>query len=223
MDPNLIFPNPHQYVGAPNNAMIPNYQQLWQEFQNIHYQRQMWQMYYMKLYYDYLRFCSVRNLNYQNITSYNMYFQYKFGVKMFPENQMSQNGQNNDINNTIYIKEKLNPLLPRPDSIENNDNKPNMPVDQFVTNPDLMSMTFVTNTGHRMVLVLPKNTTILQMCNMYMDKMGLPRYYIGNDIQFLYNAKMIDPFSNETIFNKFQVNVSITVFDQGNVIGAALN
>jgi len=216
---NIMMPNISNIPNLPNPSSIPNYQQLWNAFQNIHMQHQILQMYYTKLYYDYQRYCAKKNLNCLNPISYNMYYQYKFGNHQAPPNQMPQNGQNNNTNNSIYINEKLEPLLPRADQIEN----PNFePVNQNMNNPDFMNMAFVTNAGYRVVLVLPKNTTILQMCNQYMDKIGLPRYYIGNDIQFLYNAKMIDPFSEETIFHKFQTNVSITVFDQANVIGASL-
>jgi hypothetical protein len=219
---NVMMPNVSNLPNIPNipnNSYIPSYQQLWNAFQNILMQQKMWQMYYMKLYYDYLRYCAKNNLNYQNLNSYSMYYQEKFGMKPAPPNQMSHSSQNNDTNNSVYINEKFKPLLPRPDQIENLNYEP---VNQNMNNPDVMNMAFVTNAGYRVVLVLPKNTTILQMCNQYMDKIGLPRYYIGNDIQFLYNAKLINPFSEETIFHKFQTNVSITVFDQANVIGASL-
>ena len=176
---NVMMPNISNIPNIPNPSSIPSYQQLWNAFQNIHIQHQMWQMFYMKLFYDYLRYCAKKNLNYQNSISFNMYYQYKFGNHQAPPNQMPQNGQNNNTNNSIYIEEKLNPLLPRPDQIENPNDEP---VNQNMNNPDFMNMAFVTNAGYRVVLVLPKNTTILQMCNQYMDKIGLPRYYIGNDI-----------------------------------------
>jgi len=211
-------------LNIPNDSSIPDYKQLWNEFKNIHIQQQIHQMNTMRLFYDYMRFCAKRKLDYQLADSYDKYFKFKFQKTTNPQNQMSQNGQNNNNDNTIYIKNELNPLLPRPDkNDENNPNLKTQPVNPIVSDPNVMNMTFVANNGYRVVLVLPKNTTILQMCNMYMDKMGLPHYYIGNDIQFLYNAKMIDPFSNQTIFDKFQIGVSITVFDQANVIGAAPN
>lgn len=208
----------------PIDTSIPDYNQLWNEFKNIHIQQQIHQMNTMRLYYDYMRFCAKGKLDYRLADSYDKYFKFKFQIKTIPQNQMSQNGQNNNNDNSIYIHDQLNSLIPRPDQIdEKNQNIKTQPVNPIVSDPNVMNMTFVAYNGYRVVLVLPKNTTILQMCNMYMDKIGLPHYYIGNDIQFLYNAKMIDPFSNETIIDKFQVDVSITVFDKANVIGAAPN
>jgi len=68
-----------------------------------------------------------------------------------------------------------------------------------------MDITFVTNTGFKVVLNIPRNTTIRQMCIMYMDRLVLPHNYIGNKILFIYNAKLINLCSNETILICFKL------------------
>ena len=116
------------------------------------------------------------------------------------------------------INNEPNERLPRKDYSQfgtQNQGIKKIPID---IEPKFMDITFVTNTGFKIVLTIPKNTTIIQMCIMYMDRLGLPHDYIGNKIKFLYNANLINPFMNQTIFNLFQTNVSITVFDQDEVI-----
>ena len=223
---NPFFPpgqNNPNFPMFPNMQTIPDYQQLWNAFVTIHQQQQqMMQMFYMKLFYDYQRFCSVRNLDYKTQYAFGLYYKFKYNIDVFPQNPSIQN-QNNS---TIYITEKLEEKLPRPDSNDNAQNQPHnqphiQPQNQIFQDPNLMNIAFVTNAGYRVALNVPNNTTILQMCQMYMDKLNLPRYYIGNDVQFLYNAKLIDPFSEETVLNKFKVNsIHITVLDQAGVVGA---
>ena len=211
------MPNISNVPNIQNMPYIPNYAQLWSAFVNINYkQQQMMEMYYMKLFYDYQRFCSLRNLDYRTQYAYTLYYKYKFGIDVFPQppNVQIQN------NNIIYINEGLEEKLPRPDTDKN---KPNQVINKSFFDPNLMNVTFMTPAGHRVLLSIPKDTTILQMCQMYMDRLKLPRYYIGNDVQFLYSAKKIDPFSDETVINMFKTNnILITVFDQGGVVGASL-
>ena len=129
-----------------------------------------------------------------------------------PFNPFNNVNNNNPYNPYSNINEP-NELLPRKDA------RKHLTEELDINNiPINMDITFLTNTGFKVILTIPRNTTILQMCIMFMDRLGLQHNYIGNKINFFYNTKIINPFSNETIFNKFNNNVNIAVFIQDRVI-----
>ena len=58
---------------------------------------------------------------------------------------------------------------------------------------------------------------------MYMDKIGLSESLIGKQVVFLYCGEKVDTESTKSLDELHIRNMSsITVFDQGNVIGAKL-
>jgi len=129
-----------------------------------------------------------------------------------PFNPFNNVNNNNPYNPYININEP-NESLPRKDA------RKHLTEELDINNiPINMDITFSTNTGCKVVLTIPGNTTIIQMCIMFMDRLGLQHNYIGNKINFFHNSKIINPFSNETIFNKFNNNVNIAVFIQDGVI-----
>ena len=58
------------------------------------------------------------------------------------------------------------------------------------------------------------------MMQMYMKRNGLSEYNLRNDLFFLYNARNMDPFSNELALKKFKgCDASITVCQRNGLIG----
>ena len=127
--------------------------------------------------------------------------------------QQSQAGQQ------IYIGKEAEPtpLIPRSDAVISAPAKPN---EQFNTN--LINISFKANTGLRVIIAVPINITIGEMCRRYMERLNLPLMHLANgDVQFIFNGKRHDTNSLELVGSKFNNNINITVFDQGEVIGAS--
>ena len=80
---------------------------------------------------------------------------------------------NNDTPNNPYNNNEPNEILPRKDYSQfgtENQRIKKIPID---IEPKFMDITFVANTGFKVVLNIPRNTTIRQMCIMYMDRLVL--------------------------------------------------
>ena len=223
--PNPPFVNP--------NPGIPSFQQFQKQFNliNQQYQEQMW---YQNQYYQFINFCQQRNLNPNDPNALYLFFQQISGVNINPQPPMpvgyppqgpiynpqpphnpygNTNVNNNDNANNLYVNDTMKELIPRGDNtiqyVSENKNAPN-----------LMNINFKASTGLNVIMTIPGNITLKSLIEKYMDKLHLPQIYLGNEIQFLYNGMKVDPNSNELVCNKFKNNVTITVFDQGSVIGA---
>ena len=150
----------------------------------------------------------MRNLNSQisnaaNLNNMNNPMSYSTG-NVVPI--MTQQSNNND--------DKEKGVLPR----GNTDNEINF----LPATGDTINVKFDASTGVKKIIRADKNTTTLkQLLRMYMDKIGLPYNLIGQQVVFLYCGEKIDVESDKTLEEYHIRNMSsITVFDQGNVIGA---
>ena len=116
--------------------------------------------------------------------------------------------------NEPYIHGNLTEKLPRGDKTVyiKPDNK---------NASDIINIALRASSGLNVILAIPSNLPIREMFKRYVEKLGLPYGYLGNDIQFLYNGNKVDPFSNEPVSSKFKNGINITVYDQAGVIGAA--
>ena len=87
---------------------------------------------------------------------------------------------------------------------------------------DTINVKFDASTGVKKIIRADKKkTTLKELLKMYMDKIGLPETLIGKQVVFLYCGEKLDIESNKTLEELRIKNLSsITVFDQGNVIGA---
>ena len=123
--------------------------------------------------------------------------------------------------NTPMMPNNVNNVMNKKDeSILSRDNKligdPNLPTGQGKIN-----VYFEASTGNTVVLNLDENIHLRDALKQYMNKIQLSESYIGTQIVFLYNGRKLDHDSEESIKIFKIVNFSkITVFDQGNVIGA---
>ena len=122
-------------------------------------------------------------------------------------------GNGNKVNEP-YIHGNLTEKLPRGDKTVyiKPDNK---------NASDIINIALRASSGLNVILAIPSNLPIREMFKRYVEKLGLPYGYLGNDIQFLYNGNKVDPFSNEPVSSKFKNGINITVYDQAGVIGAA--
>ena len=87
---------------------------------------------------------------------------------------------------------------------------------------DTINVKFDTSTGvKKIVRADSKKTTLKQLLKMYMNKIGLPESLIGEQVVFLFCGERVDVNSDKPLCEHNIRNMSaITVFDQGNVIGA---
>ena len=86
--------------------------------------------------------------------------------------------------------------------------------------PNLMNITFKTNSGVNVNLTVPGNITVNELLKRYLDKLNIPYHHLIKDLIFLFNGSSIDPFSKGIISELFRNNIFITVLDQGGIIGA---
>ena len=151
---------------------------------------------------------SMRNLNSQisncaNINNMNNPMSYSSGNVVPNVNKPSNNDDDKDKG-----------VLPRG---ENNDD------DNYVlpATGDTINVKFDASTGVKKIIRADIKTTLKELLKMYMSKIGLPDTLIGKQVVFLYCGEKIDVESTKTL-EEFHIRnmSSITVFDQGNVIGA---
>ena len=86
-------------------------------------------------------------------------------------------------------------------------------------NPNMLNVTFDASTGLKVMIAVPRNTTVKKLVEKYIERIGISKSHIGKDIIFLFNGGKMDPFSEDDL-QKFPDLSIITVFDQNNVIGA---
>ena len=149
-------------------------------------------------------------MQYFNPSMNNMYMAYpgyggfQGNTPMMPNNMNNNNNNANQQDKSLLIRD--NKLI----------GDPNLPTGQGKIN-----VYFEASTGNTVVLNLEENIGLRDALKLYMNKIQLSENYIGNQIVFLFNGRKLDHESNEPIKTFKIVNSSkITVFDQGNVIGA---
>ena len=151
---------------------------------------------------------SMRNLNTQifnntNIGNMNNPMSYSTGNVVPIGTQQSNNNDDTDKG-----------VLPRGNTDDDNSVLP--------PSGDTINVKFDASTGVKKIIRADKKkTTLKQLLKMYMDKIGLPDTMIGKQIVFLYCGEKVEVESKKTLEEYHIRNMSsITVFDQGNVIGA---
>ena len=214
------------------NPGIPSFEQFQQQLNliNQQHQQQMWNQYY-----QFISFCQQRNLNPNDPNALYLFYQQISGVNPNPQppipfgyppkgpiynpqpphNPVPSYGNTNvNVNaNNVYVNDTMVELIPRGDNTIKY-------VSEDKNAPNLMNINFKASTGLNVIMTIPGNTTLKSLFEKYMDRLHLPQIYLGNEIQFLYSGMKVDPNSNELVCNKFKNGVTITVFDQGSVIGA---
>ena len=124
-----------------------------------------------------------------------------------------QNNMNNNVPNNNNGNQQGSSVLRRDNKLIGN---PNLPTDG-----DKINVFFEASTGNTVVLNLSKKTGLLDALKEYIKKIGLQENNIGSEIVFLFNGKKLDHTSTDPI-EAFKIGnqSKITVFDQGNIIGA---
>ena len=211
----------------PNYPFIPSFDQLAAAFRNIHQQQEK---YFIQLFHEYQQFCLSRNLVEGDLNTLNFYYRNKFPISTnpitnpntisFPNSITNKNTMpipNNknmqSTNSNIYINEPKS-IFPR--KVEELYEGPKGSEDQ-----NLMNIAFLVPSGHKVVFVVKGNTTVNELIIKYMSKLGLSYDYIKNrEVEFLYGAQRIDPFSKVPISSVFINNIIIHVIERRIVIGA---
>ena len=144
--------------------------------------------------------------------------------------QISNLANINNINNPMsYSSGNVVPIMPKPSNNDDDKDKGVLPRvgndddDNNVLPPtaDTINIKFDASTGVKKIIRANNNTTLKELLKMYMQKIGLPDTLIGKQVVFLFCGEKIDVESTKTLKEQNIRNMSsITVFDQGNVIGA---
>ena len=235
----------YQQTWAVFQQMMQNQQM--QQMQQMQMQMQQQQFMIFQQFMAFQQFCNLRGLNPQNLNSFQFFLQQQnmgnLPVQQFPQPPVQQfpqppvqqfpqpptqppvfpqprPPQQSQAGQQIYIGKEAEPtpLIPRSDAVISAPAKPN---EQFNTN--LINISFKANTGLRVIIAVPINITIGEMCRRYMERLNLPLMHLANgDVQFIFNGKRLDTNSLELVGSKFNNNINITVFDQGEVIGASI-
>ena len=158
-------------------------------------------------------------MQFYNPAMNNMYMQQP-GYGCFQgNNPMMQNNMNN-MNNTPNTSNNNTTSQQETPSLLSRDNK--IIGDLNLTPGEgYINVYFEASTGNTVVIHVKDNIGLRDALKLYMEKMQLSESFIGTHIVFLFNGRKLDHDSNESI-KTFKIGNSskITVFDQGNVIGA---
>ncbi len=210
--PQLNYSSYYPYL--PNYPHIPSFDELVVAFRNIHEQKVK---FHNQLFYEYEQFCRSNNLIEGDINNLKYYYQKRFLEPPNPianPNPIPNNKNMQSTNNNIYVNDQTTSILPRKE-VELHEG-PKGSKDQ-----KLMNITFSIPSGHKVVFVVKNDTTVNELIIKYMSKLGLSYDYIKNrEVEFLYGAQRIDPFSKVPISSVFINNIIIHVVERRIVIGA---
>ena len=110
----------------------------------------------------------------------------------------------------IFIFNDKEEILPRNKVISSN----------VKPNGDIIVLKFKLSTGSWLEIDVNRNSTFKEVVKKFCQKINLNEKYLENRIIFLYNACRINFDSYTTLKDlNFYRNLSITVYDDGNVIG----
>ena len=147
----------------------------------------------------------------------------------------SMNNLNNNMSNSFNIQNNNNNMSYSSGNVISNNRNQNQQPQELIPRGDkvirdtsmninsngqkMINVTFDASTGLRVIIAISKNTTVKQLVEKYIERIGIGKNHIGKDIIFLFNGGKMDPFSEDNLQN-FPDLAIITVFDQNNVIGA---
>jgi hypothetical protein len=125
-------------------------------------------------------------------------------------NNNNENLYNN--NGNIYIINKIEELIPRKEET--------LYMKEANQNEDSINIMFASEKGFNIMMTVSKFITFKQLFQNYMDRLGLPYYHIGVNIQFTFNQRRLNPNSEVQIGEILQNNSKIDVLDLGGLQGA---
>ena len=202
-------------------------QQMWGFFQQMIAQQQQQQM-MQQQFQAYIQFCQINRLNPSDVNSFNLFQLYNSKIPIPPIPQIppkppmppmppkpNPNNDNNAYANEggIYISNSIEELIPRKEETLYFNN-------EMKNQPNTMNIYFASSTGFNLMMVVSKFTTFEQLFKDYMNRLSLPHYHIGVNIQFSINGRLINTKSNVQIGEFLKNNSRIDVLDIGNVQGA---
>ena len=188
-------------------------QQMWGYFQQMMAQQQQ-QMIMQQQFHAYIQFCQMNGLNPSDINSFNLFMQSMQShpkppippIPPIPPMPYANEGG-------IYISNSIEELIPRKEETLYFNN-------EMKNQPNTMNIYFASSTGFNLMMVVSKFTTFEQLFKDYMNRLSLPHYHIGVNIQFSINGRLINTKSNVQIGEFLKNNSRIDVLDIGNVQGA---
>ena len=185
-------------------------QQMWGFFQQMIAQQQQQQM-MQQQFQAYIQFCQINRLNPSDVNSFNLFQLYNSKIPIPPIPPIPPMPYANE--GGIYISNSIEELIPRKEETLYFNN-------EMKNQPNTMNIYFASSTGFNLMLVVSKFTTFEQLFKDYMNRLSLPHYHIGVNIQFSINGRLINTKSNVQIGEFLKNNSRIDVLDIGNVQGA---
>ena len=153
----------------------------------------------------------MRGLNPGDVNSFNLFMQSHLKPPIPPIPPIPPMPYANE--GGIYISNSIEELIPRKEETLYFNN-------EMKNQPNTMNIYFASSTGFNLMLVVSKFTTFEQLFKDYMNRLSLPHYHIGVNIQFSINGRLINTKSNVQIGEFLKNNSRIDVLDIGNVQGA---
>ena len=164
-------------------------QQMWSFFQQMMAQQQQ-QMIMQQQFHAYIQFCQMKGLNPGDVNSFNLFMQSHTKPPMPPMPPMPPIPPMPYANEGgIYISNSIEELIPRKEETLYFNN-------EMKNQPNTMNIYFASSTGFNLMLVVSKFTTFEQLFKDYMNRLSLPHYHIGVNIQFSINGRLINTKSN---------------------------
>ena len=185
-------------------------QQMWGFFQQMIAQQQQQQM-MQQQFQAYIQFCQINRLNPSDVNSFNLFQLYNSKPPIPPIPPIPPMPYANE--GGIYISNSIEELIPRKEETLYFNN-------EMKNQPNTMNIYFASSTGFNLMMVVSKFTTFEQLFKDYMNRLSLPHYHIGVNIQFSINGRLINTKSNVQIGEFLKNNSRIDVLDIGNVQGA---
>jgi len=86
---------------------------------------------------------------------------------------------------------------------------------------DYIRIKFNASTGNETTIVINKERSLKDLFKKYAEKIGLSEEVFGKEVIFLFNGGKLDTEEEQSIISFFRStnNITITVFDQNNIIG----
>ena len=211
---------------------LQNQQNMYQQFLNMYNNNMMAQNNPNGMCFNPFIYQQFMNQNYMNMNNYNnmqqlfqLFLQWMNSFNC-PNNNNFNNGYMNNSNFNVnggnnytnYISYRGNQppkqTLPRNVTFKNSQT-------DYLKGKNMKNVIFLASTGIRVPITVSCNETIDNLLRLFVKKIGIGENTLGTDIFFIFDAAYLQINDKRKIGDLCKMdNITITVIDSGNVIGA---
>ena len=164
---------------------------------------------------------NINNMNNMNMNNMNMN---NMNINNMNMNNMNNMNMNMNNNNSFNNRNNTNKDEPPKELIQRGDKFFQFTGEfPFENQTALVNIYLHASSGLKVMLAVPFNITLKELFKLYAKKIGIGESLLGKEIIFLFNALTINVNEEKTLFEYFTHGfnqITITVIDQNNVIGA---